>query len=372
LKIGIFAPYDLSAHGGIASHVRAQARALRALRHTVLVFGPAAQPLGDGETALSGSTVVTFGGTASGAALNPLVLPRVARVLAREAFDVVHVHEPLMPLLPWAAVWAADAPVVATFHVYREAGHRWYPLARPLLQTIINRIDARIAVSDAARRTVAECFPGDYDVIPNGIEIDRFQSKRPRPDAFPTADRIVLCVGRLEPRKGVDVLIDAMARLQQVSDAVLIVVGDGPERAALEARARDQNARVLIVRNVDDDALPAFYQHADVVCAPATGGESFGIVLLESLAAGTPVVASRIDGYVAAVGAAAGVRWATPGDAGDLERTLVEQLAHRGNADRDELRRFAAGYAWSRIAQRLIAVYDRLQRPEAAVAAPQA
>jgi len=362
LRIAIVAPYDLARHGGIASHIRAQGRALTALGHAVRIFGPASKPLTNGETAVAGSTTVTFGGTSSGAAFNPTVFQRVAALFAAEPFDVVHVHEPLMPLLPWAAVWAATAPVVATFHVYRETGHRWYPLARPLLQSIVNRIDARIAVSEAARRTVEAFFPGHYEIIPNGIETERFQTKQPRPAAFPASGPVVVCVGRLEPRKGVNVLIEAMPRVRQVAGAALVLVGDGPERATLEERARQLNVRTTIIRNVDDDALPAFYQHATVVCAPATSGESFGIVLIEALAARAPVVASRIDGYVDAVGEDSGVRWAVPGDSGDLARQLIAQIEHRDSTD--ETLRVGAKYDWLRIAGHLTETYSRVTSNE--------
>lgn len=364
MRIAIVAPYDLASHGGIASHIRAQGRALSALGHAVRIFGPASKPLTNGETAVAGSTTVTFGGTSSGAAFNPSVFQRIAALFAAEPFDVVHVHEPLMPLLPWAAVWAATAPVVATFHVYRETGHRWYPLARPLLQSIVNRIDARIAVSEAARRTVETFFPGHYEIIPNGIETGRFRTKQPRPAAFPASGSVVVCVGRLEPRKGVNVLIEAMARVRLVG-AALVLVGDGPERPALAERARQLNVQTTIVRNVDDDALPAFYQHATVVCAPATSGESFGIVLIEALAAGAPVVASRIDGYVDAVGEDSGVRWAIPGDSADLAGQVIAQIEHR-DSTADDAARVSAKYDWFRIAQHLTETYQSVQRPLAA------
>jgi len=363
VRIAIVAPYDLARHGGIASHIRAQGRALAALGHAVRIFGPASKPLENGETAVAGATTVTFGGTSSGAAFNPSVFQRFAAIFAAEPFDVVHVHEPLMPLLPWAAVWAATAPVVATFHVYRETGHRWYPLARPLLQTIVNRIDARIAVSEAARRTVAAFFPGDYEIIPNGIEAERFRTKQPRPVAFPASGPVVVCVGRLEPRKGVNVLIDAMTEVQRATGARLVLVGDGPARAALEERARRLNVRTTVIRNVDDDELSGFYQHATVVCAPATSGESFGIVLIEALATRAPVVASRIDGYVDAVGEHSGVRWAVPGDAGDLARQLIVQIEHRDSTH--DVPGIAAKYDWCRIARHLTETYHRVQRPAA-------
>ena len=340
---------------------------MAALGHAVRVFGPASKPLGNGETALARSQTVTFGGTASAATFDPRVFTAVRAVFAAESFDVVHVHEPLMPLLPWAAVWAATAPIVATFHVHRESGHRWYPLARPLLHTIIARVDARIAVSNAARETVAAVFPGHYEVIPNGIERARFRAPQPRPPEFPAAP-VVLCVGRLEPRKGVDVLIDAMARLQATAaGATLMVVGDGRNYDALADRARRCNVQARFIRDVADDRLPAFYQHADVVCAPATGGESFGIVLIEALAAGAPVVASRIDGYVATVGESRCVPWAIAGDAADLARQLLAQMALPKAPIAAAAASIAAGYDWCLVAQRLVDVYRRVQRLPAAV-----
>lgn len=371
MNIAVFAPYDLAAHGGIASHIRSQARALRGRGHTVSVYGPASEPLGLDETAVVRPTTVMFGGTSSGAGFDPRAWARVGRIFQQERFDVVHVHEPLMPLLPWIAVSRANAPVVGTFHVYRESGHRWYPLARPLLDVVMRRVRARIAVSDAALRTAAQFFPGDYEIVPNGIEVSRFQRNLPRPREMPASGSLVLCVGRLEKRKGISTLVDAMSRVRRrIPDATLVLVGDGPERESLEARSRSAAVPTTIVRGVDDAALPAFYQAADVVCAPALGGESFGIVLIEALAAGKPVVASGIDGYVAAVGESSCVRWATPGDPSSLAASLIMLLEDRRMTWRAEATRIAQNYDWARIAGRLEAIYTRVQWAGAAAAAP--
>ena len=359
LTIAVFAPYDLAVPGGVGSHIRAQARALRTLGHRVRIYGPASAPLSDGEIALSGSFTVNFSGTASGAAFDPRVVSRTKDVFARERFDIVHVHEPLMPLLPWSAVWYANAPVVATFHVHREQGHPFYPVARPLLNRIMRRIRVRIAVSPAALETVSRFFPGEYETIPNGIELARFRTERPRPTQIPRGPAVV-CVGRLEPRKGVATLVDAMATVQgQIPDASLVLVGSGPDAAALAEQSRRLAVRTVFVANVSDDEVAAFYQHADVVCAPALGGESFGIVLIEALAAGKPVVASRIDGYASAVGTSSAVRLVPPGNAVALAAQLVEVLEDRRMTWRAEATRLAAVYDWDRIAERLAAVYER-------------
>ena len=374
LQIGLFAPYDLARPGGVNTQLRAQARALRQLGHRVRIYGPASAPLGEDEVALSRSVSVTVGGTESGLGLDLRSRGRVASLFETEPFDVVHVHEPLVPLLPWFALRYARSPIVATFHVHREQGHRWYPLARRWLRSLIRRVDVRIAVSDAARRTVAAHFPGEYEVIPNAIDVDGFRAPRSRPallatssvSTTPSIDRDplhVLYVGRLEPRKGVDHLIRAMAGVHRViPHARLIVVGDGPDRAALESLARASGADVAFAGRVDDDALPAYVQASDVVCAPATGGESFGIVLLEAMACRKPIVASRIEGYEALVGPAGCGTLVPPGDAGALgaairsllgDATLRRTLGARGLEA-------ARAYDWPIIARRLDAIYQEL------------
>jgi phosphatidylinositol alpha-mannosyltransferase len=368
LRIGLFAPYDLARAGGVNTQLRAQARALRRLGHTVRIYGPASAPLGEGEVALGGSVTMTIGGTESGLGLDPRSRSRVASVFETESFDIVHVHEPLVPLLPWFALRYARSRIVATFHVHREQGHRWYPLARRWLQSLIRRVDVRIAVSEAARRTVAAHFPGDYEIVPNAIDVDAFRAPRPRPAQMtPTNERRfqVLCVGRLEPRKGVDHLIRAMAPTANSQpgcpQARLIVVGDGPDRAALTSLARATGADVDFAGRVDDEALPAYVQASDIVCAPATAGESFGVVLLEAMACEKPIVASRIEGYEALVGPAGCGTLVPPGDAGALGAAIRSLLG-----DANLRRTFGArgleaarAYDWAIVARRLDAIYRK-------------
>ena len=303
LRIGIFAPYDLARAGGVTNQIRSQARALRRLGHDVRVFGPASGPLEAGEVALCGSISLTISGTESGMGLDPTSAWRVARLFRREVFDIVHVHEPLTPILPWFVVRLARAPLVGTFHVHRENGHPFYPRARPLLAPLMRRFTYRIAVSEAARRTVADHFPGHYDVVPNGIDVEEFRAPRPRPVAIAPDHLHVLYVGRLEPRKGVDHLIRAMGSVQRrLPRARLLVVGDGPDRERVMTLARASGVDVIFAGRVDDSELPAYFQWSDVVASPALGGESFGIVLLEAMACGKPIVASRIEGYVGLAG----------------------------------------------------------------------
>ncbi|MFI5179500.1 MAG: glycosyltransferase family 4 protein [Vicinamibacterales bacterium] len=351
----------------MGSHLRAQARAQRALGHDVRVYGPASAPLADpNETVLSGSISVTFSGTESGLGLDPRSAGRITRLFARERFDIVHVHEPLTPLLPWFAVWSSPAPVVGTFHVHREAGHRFYPIGRPLLTLLMRRIACRIAVSEAARRTVERYFPGRYEIVPNGIECDTFRVPRPRPPAMEAGRRHVLFVGRLEPRKGVASLIRAMARVQaRAKDVRLLIVGDGPDRARLESLTASTRVDARFTGVVDDDALPGYFQAADVFCSPATGGESFGVVLLEAMACGTPVVATAIEGYQELVGDTGCGSLVAPGDDDALAAAILTLLqdeharraAAAAGADR------ARAFDWQAVARRLEALYLGLARP---------
>lgn len=363
LRIGLFAPYDLSSPGGVNTQIRAQARALRERGHTVTIHGPASAPLADGEVALGGSSRVTLGGTESGLGLNPFNARRVAEVFRDSTFDVVHVHEPLTPIVPWFVLRQARAPIVGTFHVHRERGHRLYEAGRPFLRTLMRRVAYRIAVSESARRTVAEHFPGSYHIVPNGIDVDGFAAPRPRPPAFAPGMRHVLYVGRLEPRKGLEFLIRAMPRVAERAPATrLLIVGDGPDRGKLESLARAVRCDVRFDGRVGDDDLPAYFQACDVVCSPATGGESFGIVLLEAMACRTPVVASRIDGYAGLRGDNDCAVLVAPEDSDALAAALADLL-------RDEERRHAIGgrayaraqqFDWRVLAGALESIYYNL------------
>jgi phosphatidylinositol alpha-mannosyltransferase len=224
----------------------------------------------------------------------------------------------------------------------------------------MRRVRTRLAVSDAARRTVAQHFPGRYDIVPNGIDVDRFHRAAARPAAMPPDLRSVLFVGRLEPRKGVDRLIQAMAIVrQQAPDACVVIVGEGPDRARLETAAREAGIDARFMGRVSEDLLPAYYQACDVVCSPALGDESFGIVLLEAMAAERAIVATRIEGYEELLAGAGCARLVEPDDPAALAREIAVLL------DAPALRRtlgsrgaaFARAYDWSEVARRLESIY---------------
>ena len=360
LRIGICASYDLGRAGGVNTHIRAQAAALRSLGHDVCVIGASSAPLPDGEIALCSSVSLVIEHTETGFGIDPRSWWTVRRLLRDRQFDVLHMHEPLMPLPSWFVLWQAQAPIVATFHTYRERGHKWYPKYRWLFDPMMDRVTTRLAVSDAARRTVAEHFPGKYEIVPNAIDVCRFSRPAERPEPMPNGRRYVLTVGRLEPRKGLDRLLQAMAIVRQHTPcAQLVVVGEGPDRGAIESQARELGVDVLFAGRVSDDELPGFYQAADVVCAPALGDESFGIVLLEAMAAGRPIVASNIAGYAELLGPARCARLADVDDPASLAREvcavfdnprLARTLGERGALA-------ARQYDWGVVAKRLQEIY---------------
>jgi phosphatidylinositol alpha-mannosyltransferase len=373
LRVGICAPYDLGAAGGVNSHIRAQAAALRARGHRVTVFGASSSPLPDGEIALGSCVSIVLDGTKTGFGVDPRAWFDVRRLFDRHAFDVVHMHEPFMPLVPWFVMRRCRVPIVATFHTHREAGHRWYARFRRWLQPMMARVTTRLAVSEAARGTVARHFPGSYDIVPNGIDVGRFQQAGATPRSMRPARPHVLFVGRLERRKGADLLVRAMALVQRrFPDAQLVLVGEGPERAALQRLAEEAGVDAIFEGRVTEEELPAYYRAADVVCSPALGGESFGVVLLEAMAAGRPLVASRIDGYAELLNDAACATLVDVDDPAAIADAIGSLLAD------PELRRalgvraatHATAYDWSIIARRLEDIYRRVVAPAPINVAP--
>ncbi len=363
LRIGICAPYDLSRAGGVNSHIRAQARALGRLGHQVVVFGAASRGVERGEIAVGRCSSMVIGGTDTALGFDPRVARRVAALFRSRPLDVLHVHEPLMPLAPWCATLQSPVPVVGTFHVHREGGHRWYGPFRRLLEPVMRRLSIRIAVSEAARRTVSAHFDYPCEVVPNGIEVARFERDTGRPPDVDDRHQHVLFVGRIEPRKGIDRLIAAMRRVQQrFESARLVVVGDGPGRRAAEDAARRAGVAALFAGRVPDAMLPAYFRAADIVCSPALGDESFGIVLLEAMAARRPVVATRIAGYTELLAGADAAELVKAGSEQELADAIERLLADPGAAAALGGRgaALARKYDWNTLARRLESMYASL------------
>lgn len=370
MRIGICAPYDLARAGGVNTVIRAQAAALRRIGHDVCVFGAASALLGDGEVSLGPCVSIVIGNTETGFGIDPRSYWTAKRLLRERMFDVVHLHEPLMPLPSWFVLRHAagdGVPVVATFHTYREQGHRWYPKYKWIFDPLMARVDVRLAGSEAAKRTVAAHFPGDYEILPNGIDVEWFAAPAPRPAVMPAGHRHVLYIGRIEPRKGVDRLVRAMQSVQvRVPGVRLVIAGGGPDRAAIQSLAHELDVRAVFAGRVGDEELPGYYQAADVVCSPALGDESFGLVLLEAMAAGRPIVASDIAGYAELLTPAGSARLAKAGDVDSLAAELCAVLTDSSLARTLGERGAAAAKHYDRIVlvRRLEGIYRRVvERP---------
>lgn len=338
MRVALVSGYDWQVFGGVQSQVRDLARALEGAGETVRLICPGLPPPPgspeEGRIEVTGRALrVRVNGSRAPIAPGPASFVRTIRALRAFVPDVVHVHEPLLPGPPLAALLASPAPVVATFHragsdrLYRAAGRLLAPIAR-------QKMSAATVVSPAARETAEEVLgrrlPAVVE-IPNGVDLARFSSKA-RPDKKASADPagpVVCFLGRLEARKGVGLLLEA-TRLLEVPPRLLIV-GDGPERPALEKSAAGR-PEVSFLGALGDEEAAEVLAGADCFVAPALEGESFGIVLLEAMAAGTPVVASDIDGYtLAAAGAARHFR---AGSADALAQVLAQVLAEPAERER--------------------------------------
>ena len=369
VRIGLLTPYAWDVPGGVNFHIRDLAEHLSGRGHEVQVLAPA-----DDETALppyvtsAGGTVpVNYNGSTARVAFGPLVTRRVAKWLKDGAHDVVHIHEPIVPSVGLIALRAATAPVVATFHSSQERS-RAMIVANPFLQPGLERISARIAVSEAARRTVVEHLGGDAVVIPNGVHVARFADARPdsRWKGTPQAPTIGF-LGRLdEPRKGLQVLLGAVTAVRaRYPGARFLVAGRGDIDAALREAGLPSDTVEYLGEISEPDKL-ALFASLDLYVAPQTGGESFGIVLVEAMSGGAGVVASGLAAFRAVLDDGASGRIFRTGDSADLARTLLEALGDPEATAR--LRRYArsavARYDWNTVAARLLDVYAMVTRTE--------
>jgi len=289
VRIGLVCPYSLTVPGGVQGQVLGLARVLRTMGHEARVLAPCDGPPPELFVIPLGDSIPTAAnGSVAPLAPDPSCQLRTIRALADEAFDVLHLHEPLAPGPTMTALVMHPAPTVGTFHAAGDSTS--YRLANRSLNWLAGRLDLRVAVSDDARELAERYFGGTYDMLFNGVEVERYRVERTVGRAGPT---IMFC-GRHEPRKGLDVLLNALAELP--SDVRCWVASDGPETEALQSRFGG-DPRIEWLGRLTDDEKIARLASADVFCAPSLRGESFGVVLIEAMAAGTPIVASDLPGY---------------------------------------------------------------------------
>jgi phosphatidylinositol alpha-mannosyltransferase len=331
-------------------------RALRELGVDARVLGPCDGPPPDTfVTPLGNSIPTASNGSMAAIAPDPSASLRTIRALRDEHFDVVHLHEPLAPGPTLTALVFSDRPLVGTFH---RAGESWYYRAmRPLGIWAVSHLAIRAAVSDEARDAVKRIFGGTYEEVWNGIDNARFRDAEPWPTTGPT----VLFVGRHEPRKGLAVLIGAMAHLP--ADVRLWVASEGPETTRLRQLTRD-DPRVEWLGVIGEREKMRRIRGADVLCAPSLHGESFGVILLEGMAAGTPVVASDLAGYRNVARPGRDALLTTPGDAVALAEAIDTAL--RGGRVIEDLvasaEQRAASFSLESLAKRYLDLYGEAQR----------
>lgn len=361
LRVGVFSPYSLTVPGGVQGQVLGLARALRNLGHEVQVLGPSDGPPPEpGVIPLGNSVPLAANGSVAPIAPDPSAAARTIRALRDERFDVIHLHEPFVPGCNMTALLYKPCPVVATFHAAGTSAS--YRYLRPALRWLSRRITVRAAVSpaavDMARRVIGR--NADVELLWNGIEVDRALSVAPwpKPDGAP----VVLFVGRHEHRKGLAVLLEAFHRLP--ADVRLWVAGVGPQTEELRARTKDP--RIEWLGRINEDEKLRRMRAASVYCAPSLGGESFGVVLLEAMAAATAVVASDIDGYRNVAVHERNALMAEPGDPASLakaiERVLYEKDLARSLIEHGNLR--AEECSMERLAERYVHLYGRARRLE--------
>jgi phosphatidylinositol alpha-mannosyltransferase len=352
-------PYALSSVGGVQGQVTGLARALRARGHHVTVVAPASG--GDTVPADVGDHFVIgrprglrSNGSVAPVAPWPTAAARAGRFVRRGGFDIAHLHEPLAPMAGYGLVLRAPLPMVGTYH--RSGVSRWVRPLHFLTKLVGQRMQIRVAVSEAARETGLREGGGAFEVLFNGVEMERFESALP--DRDPEGRPIVLFLGRHEPRKGLEVLLDAVALLER--PAVLWVAGGDPG-VEVQRRCRLPSDQVRWLGQISDDEKASRLAGADVLCAPSLYGESFGVVVLEGMAAGCAVVASDIEGYRAAAGGHAAL--VPPGDPGALARALeavlAETVAGSSTAARKEATEYARAWSMDTLAGRYLELYGQ-------------
>jgi phosphatidylinositol alpha-mannosyltransferase len=322
VRVGLICPYSLTVPGGVQGQVLGLGRALRASGIEARVLGPCDGPPPETWVTPLGKSLPTGdNGSMAAIAPDPAAALRTLRALRDENFDVLHIHEPLAPGPSLTALVSASSPMVGTFH--RSGSSTWVRTFWPLARWALAKLTILAAVSEEARVTAAEGVEASFEMVWNGIEIDRYQSAEP----WPTTEPTILFVGRHESRKGLGVLLDAMGLLG--GDVRLWVIGLGPDTDRLR-RQTAADDRIEWLGWLTEDEKIRRVRGADVLCVPSLHGESFGVVLLEGLAAGTPVVASDLPGYRNAARPGVDARMVTPGDPAALAKALAESLAGEG------------------------------------------
>ena len=374
MKIAIVSPYDWCVEGGVKTHITHLTAYFREWGHDVTIFAPAS------DRAKIGDEVVVMGKPrpmrVSGSVARITFAwksPAVKKALSDGNFDVVHLHEPLMPLLPYHFLRYSKSATVGTFHAAKEGGNRFYGYTTPFTRRWFRKLEGKIAVSPAAVSLVSRYFQGYFNIIPNGIDYEHFSAPAEPLPEFEDGMNNILFVGRPEKRKGLKYLLRAYMRVHsQLPDTRLIVVGAGDFSRYERLMAPFPN--VVFRPNVPYGDLPRYHRSATVFCCPNTGNESQGYVLLEALASGGAVVASNIEGFAGVMTHEEEGLLVKPKDPDALAAAIIrllkdpklrKQFGVRGQA-------LARHYSWDNVAHRVLSYYERILYEHQQVAASRA
>ena len=368
MKVALVSPYDYAYPGGVTAHISYLEKNLTQLGHQVKIIAPSSQP----EEALACPNVIAVGkpvsipanGSIARITISLRLSSKVKAILEGERFDIIHLHEPLVPALPITVLRFSNSVNVGTFHSYHHK-NRFYFYSRRILKRWFRKLDGKIAVSRPAMELASRYFPGYYNIIPNGIDVSRFSRELPPLREYQDDKLNIVFIGRLEKRKGLKYLLRAYAQIKGVlpNSRLLVVGADGGLKDGYEKWVRKADLQdVVFVGYVSDEELPRYYQAAHVFCAPNTGQESFGIVLLEAMAAGKPIVASNIEGFASVLADGEEGILVPPKDEHALGVTLARLLKdeHLRKRMGETGRAKAEEYDWSRVARRVEAYYNRL------------
>jgi phosphatidylinositol alpha-mannosyltransferase len=370
MKIALVSPYDYVYPGGVTEHITRLERSFTKMGHSVKIIAPASLP----QESFDISKVYVVGrpfsipssGSVARISLSPRLSGRVKQILRQEQFDVIHLHEPLIPALPITVLRFSTSINVGTFHAYHGRRSRGYRYMKILLRRWFRKLHGRIAVSRPAMQFVSRDFPGHYEIIPNGVDVESFSEDVTPFEQYRDGKLNILFCGRIEKRKGLEYLLRAYSVIKgQFPDSRLIVVGEGKLREGYGEVVRSAFLRdVIFTGYVSDEEKIRYFKTADIFCSPATGKESFGIVLLEAMAAGKPIIASNIEGYASVMAHGVEGLLSTPCDVESLSMSLSYLMGNKRLRERMGAmgRRKAEEYSWERISRRVMEYYESLLR----------
>jgi phosphatidylinositol alpha-mannosyltransferase len=359
-RIGIVCPYGWDTPGGVQAHIADLATYLISQGHYVSVLAPTSdeENLPDYVVSAGKPISIPYNGAVARILFGPIAFARVRQWIAQGDFDLLHLHEPAIPSISLLACFAAEGPMVGTFHASAKRQKAIFAIG-PILEPVIEKLTARIAVSEAARSTLTEHLETDAIVVPNGIYARRLAEGKLRSE---WGGNSIGFIGRFqEPRKGLSVLVEALpAIVQSIPDIRVIVAGPGDSAEFLESVPSHLHNRFSFLGRISEEEKADFLHSIGVYVAPNTGGESFGIILAEALAAGAAVVASDIPAFEALLGEGRYGSLFASENPRALSKAIVDLLKDGAKRDRLKLdgKEYAQGFDWDAVAERIYDVYE--------------